>query len=441
MRYHGPRDMTTSAPLPLKPPQSPGDGAAESAEFAYRAQSVDGVVICGTIESRDADEARWRLAALGLRVLELAPAQRKRRTRAVTGDDFASFNTQLASLAEAGLPLEQGLRLIAAEMRSGRMAASVKLVADELDRGRPLDEAFARHSDKFPPLYGRVLQAGVNCGNLPGVLLSLGAHLQMTQRLRETLWRTLSYPLMVLAGFAAVMVFLGLAVVPPMRDIYQQLAEDQSMSVPEIPLLSLLVFTVADYMPHILLAIGIGLGLAVIGWIGLRIAGRTTWFVERFIVPLPLIGPVLRRSLAARWCDGVRLGIEAGLPLDGAMELASDAAGSERLHHDSRRLAEAHLRGSLMSDIPRLWALSPTVALAMDGAIVRGDLPGTMATLRDMYQQQAEHAMGVMQAALRPVLVVMLAGVLALVVAGLLLPLFNLIDSFMNVGTTISVSR
>ena len=415
--------MTTSTQLSLTPEAPP------IPQFSYRAQSPDGVVISGTIHAVDADEARWRLAALGLRVLEMEPMLTAPRTAAVRGEDFAAFNAQLASLAQAGLPLEQGLRLIAAEMRSGAMSASVRLVADELDRGTPIDQAFARHSDKFPPLYGRVVQAGVACGNLPGVLLSLGSHLQMTQRLSEALWRTLSYPLMVLLGFAAVMVFLGIAVVPPMRDIYQELEGYGHDAFQALPLLSQIIFAIADHMPLILLASGILLAVGVIAWICIRIAGKATWFVERFIMPLPLLGTVLRRSLGARWCDGVRLGIEAGLPLDAALMLAADAAGSDLLRRDSERLIEAHTRWAPMSEVPRLYLLSPTVAFALDGAVSRGDLAQTMASLRDMFERQTENALGVLQSVLRPLLVIMLAIVLGFVIAGLLSPLFRLIQS------------
>ena len=103
-------------------------------------------------------------------------------TRALGGDDFVAFNQQLAQLAKAGLPLERGLRLIAADLGRGRLARAITEVADELERGTPLAEAFDRHRGRFPSLYGRLVDAGVRSGNLSEVLLNLGRHLDMGQR-------------------------------------------------------------------------------------------------------------------------------------------------------------------------------------------------------------------------------------------------------------------
>ena len=97
-----------------------------------------------------------------------------------------------------------GLRLIAADLRGGGGALSrtVEQVAAELERGTPLPEAFEKYKGQFPSLYGRLVGAGVRAGNLPGVLFNLGRHLELVQRLREALWRSLAYPLAILVGLA-----------------------------------------------------------------------------------------------------------------------------------------------------------------------------------------------------------------------------------------------
>src|SRR3954468_18223137 len=108
--------------------------------FAYQAQTPDGLRMSGTVDAPDVGEATRRLVELGLRVSEIAPAPRAARPRALRATDFAAFNQQLAHLAKAGLPLEHGLRLIAADLHSGRLSRTVELVAAELERGTPLEQ-------------------------------------------------------------------------------------------------------------------------------------------------------------------------------------------------------------------------------------------------------------------------------------------------------------
>src|SRR5688500_2972005 len=183
--------------------------------FAYQAQTPDGLRMSGTVEAPDVADAQRRLVELGLRVSEIAPTQRAPRARALRSSDFMAFNQQLAHLAKAGLPLEHGLRLIAADLHGGgRLARTVEMVAAELERGTPLGEAFEKHRGHFPSLYGRLVAAGVQAGNLPGVLFNLGRHLELTQRLREALWRGMAYPLAVIAGLALVLMLIGNHVLP-----------------------------------------------------------------------------------------------------------------------------------------------------------------------------------------------------------------------------------
>jgi type II secretory pathway component PulF len=95
---------------------SPGSGP-----FAYRAQTRDGQEISGTIDAADEADAQRRLQSLFLQNIQIRAASTSSRPGALRGEDFLVFNQQLAQLTGAGLPVEQGLRLVAREMRRGSM--------------------------------------------------------------------------------------------------------------------------------------------------------------------------------------------------------------------------------------------------------------------------------------------------------------------------------
>ena len=144
--------------------------------FAYKAQIHNGTPITGTIDAADADDAVCLLETMGLRVVEVEPSERPARPKAVSGDDFLAFNQQLAQLTAAGMPIERGLRLIARDVRSKRLARTISLVAEQMESDKSLSEAFESHRKQFPPMYGRLVDMGVKSGRLPGILLNLGRH-------------------------------------------------------------------------------------------------------------------------------------------------------------------------------------------------------------------------------------------------------------------------
>src|SRR5690349_12342037 len=111
--------------------------------FAYVAQTLQGSPMSGTIDAPNLEAASSQLRDLRLRVIRLDPAEPRRRSKPLSGEDFNAFNQQLAYLSDAGMPIERGLRLIADDLRHGGLAQSVRDVAAELERGVPLGEAFS----------------------------------------------------------------------------------------------------------------------------------------------------------------------------------------------------------------------------------------------------------------------------------------------------------
>src|SRR5438552_2476941 len=131
--------------------------------------------MAGTIDAPALDAAMQQLLTMGLRGVTIKPiSTTARRAKVLRGDDFLSFNDQLAHLAKAGMPVEHGLRLLAQDLKRGRLAATVRAVADELQKGVPLEQAIEKYQDKFPPLYARLVAAGSRNGDLAATLFSTG---------------------------------------------------------------------------------------------------------------------------------------------------------------------------------------------------------------------------------------------------------------------------
>lgn len=406
--------------------------------FAYRAQTNEGDRLDGHIVATDADAARYRLQALGLRVLDLSAAPPKPpRARAMRGDEFEAFNEQLAQLTAAGMPIEQGLRLIAQDTASGRLRESIRAVAADLEGGTELAEAFGRHAGRFPSLYGRLIEAGVRAGNLSAVLLNLGRHLQLMSRLRKTIWQAVSYPLMVLVAAVLLLVFLGVFVIPPMEVLLDSLLPEArppsfwnpNPVTPTHPLPTRLIFVLADLSVPLLIATVAVTLVSVVGWRIARARGVEQQVAERLFMPLPLIGPVLRRNLAARWCDAVSLGVDAGLDLPASIDLANEAVGSPATARDGEHLIALLEGGGELRDASGLRVLGDSVPVAMHAGAGDHDLGQMMRTLRDMYERQADLRLGVLAAMLRPILVVAVGALLGLLIVGLFLPMLRAISA------------
>lgn len=391
--------------------------------FAYRAQTREGKSISGSIEAGSAGDAQNQLAELGLVVLELRLAE-PTRARAVRGTDFVVFNQQLAHLAQAGLPIEQGLRMIARDMRRGRLAATIREVVDELERGVPLADAFDARRGRFPAFYGRLIHAGIRAGNLTGVLFSLGRHLELVRRLREALWQTAAYPVVVILFTFVVLSLFGLLVVPQYELIFANFGTS-------LPLLTRMLIGTSHAAPYTLGALAVGSLLCLLIWRLLMAAGLGGTIVDQCVLPMPAIGPVLRRNMIARWCDTMRLGVDAGLDLPAAIGTAGEAIGSPALLRDGQAMIRTIEAGGALDERLPAAVVPATVTTAMGLAADRESLVATLETLGGLYEQQAEARLGLIRVLVGPALLVVLGVVVGFTVLAMFLPLANVMTSLM----------
>ncbi len=388
--------------------------------FEYEAQTYDGQPLSGTIEATDAEDARRQLEGIGLRPVNIEQVEAAPKPKRLSVDDLMTFNQQLAQLTGAGMPIEHGLRLIAQDVRSHRLRATIEQLVQQLESGRSLDDAFDELRDQFPPLYGRVAEAGIRSGRLPGVLLNVGRHLELMQRLRAVVWRALSYPMIIILGTLGVLLFVSLYIVPQFKPIFEDFDT-------ELPKLTQMIFTLADSVPPLLIAL---LAVAVFLPMLVRLAQRTSAgrnVIEQLLLTIPLLSGVIARNLAARWCDAMYLGLDAGIDLTASLNLAGDVVHSPALQRDCRRLADTIEQGQPLDQTPRLSVLPRAVPAAIELGSRSNDLPNTLVSLGQMYQNEAQWRINTVQAVLPPFLLLFVALSLGFVAVALILPLIKLI--------------
>jgi type II secretory pathway component PulF len=396
--------------------------------FAYRAQGIDGQPLSGTVDAASADHARERLESLRLRVLELAPAADPARSaRPLRGEDFLTFNQQLAHLTAAGMPLEHGLRLIAEDLRRGRVADTVRQIADDLEKGVPLGAAFEKHASQFPPAYGHLVDAGVKTNNLSGMLLNLGEHLRTLAQLRAALWRALAYPLVVFIALCCIVAFLSGYLFPRFSDVYQ-------MWGTQLPAVTEFLIHHGRAIAVFFLALAVLVVAALLVARVLKAAGKHGPLRDAVGLRLPLVGPVLSRSLVSRWCDAVRLGVVGGMDLPQAMRTAGDAVGSNRIRADADRMAAKLEAGQPILAGESFDVLPATVPAAIDLSTRHGGLPQTLGTLAHMYREQAQAKVGVIPAVLTPLLLTLLTCAIGFIILAMFLPFVTLINALSGGG-------
>ena len=400
--------------------------------FDYAGQLQSGATFQGTLEAESQQHAGATLAEMGVRVISLRPVKQASYVAPLSLDDFLFFNEQIATMTKAGVPLQEGLRQLAADVGSRKLKRLLLELADDLAAGTPLEQALAKLQSRFPTQYAGVVQAGLKSGDLGGTLYGLAAHLRLKSDLRRALVELGVYPLLVLLFAFAVLSFLMRVVVPQLELMVADMLGSYGWSPhsrpPSVPRSTWWIFETArawSTVEIVLICVLAAVGLFVVGTClpgGRRVR---EWLLRR----IPGIARVYWSSVLARFTHTSALAAFSGTPLPELIAASGAASGSVSLARTTRAVAGKLSEGVSLDeatggqrDIPALWTCVVSVTAA------RGELPAALEELARTYELRARQWAGVVRVICGPVLLVGVGMFLGTVIVGLLLPMVHLIQ-------------
>lgn len=378
----------------------------------------------GTIEAGSRDEADELLKQMQLVVNSLDKDTLRKPKTAIGRNEFMLFNQQLASITKAGIPLEKGLRELAHDVSSKSMRKLVDAIADELEAGVSIEEAFEKRQKRFPPLYGRILKAGVETGRLNEMLTSLNRHLEMATQTRRIIFEAMSYPAVTLALAAVILTGLFLFVIPQFGPILDE------MTGGRLPALTRLFLNMArNVVPFwIVVASFFGAIVALFMVLSRSTAGRR--FKESILLNIPVVGRVYHSSILCRMAEAMAIMVASGSDMPASLRLSSGATGSETLILESEILAGHLERGENILEAGQFCKLIPRLFLySVQLGSQRNELQDNLYSLGQMYAEQARCGQSRLQAVLLPAMIIGVGCFIAMTILAMYLPMIGIITS------------
>ena len=395
------------------------------ATFEYNALTSAGRLMKGTIEAGTNQEADDLLKQMQLVVNSVDKAKAKKPKTAIGRNEFVLFNQQLASITKAGIPLERGLRELAGDISSRSMRRLVNAIADELEAGVSIEKAFEKRQKHFPPLYGRILKAGVETGRLSEMLTSLNRHLEMANQTRRIIFEAMTYPVVILVLAAIILTGVFLFIIPQFGSVLEEMVDGGSL-----PALTRLFLSMSQSVVPFWGAVGLVIAaiVALFAMLSASTAGRR--FKESLLLRIPVIGRVYHSSMLSRMAEGLAIMVAAGSDMPVSLRLSSGATGSEKLILESEALAAQIEQGANILEAGQLCRVIPRLFLySIQLGTQRNELQDNLYSLGQMYAEQARCGQARLQAVLLPVMLIGVGCFLAMTILAMFLPMISIITN------------
>jgi type II secretory pathway component PulF len=397
--------------------------------FQYHALTAAGRLMKGTIEAGSPAEAAEVLQQMDLNVSSLEKAKPQEPRTAVGRNEFLLFNQQLAAITRAGVPLERGLRELSQDVASKSMRRLIEEIAVDLEAGVAIEEAFGKREKQFPPLYGRILKAGVETGRLSEMLTSLNRHLELAGHTRRIIFEAISYPAVILTLGEIIITCVFAFVIPQFRPVLQEMVGGKLNPI------TTGVLKVGENIIPFWIGVGILMagGVTLLGSLSTTPAGRR--FKEALFLRLPVVGRLYRNSILSRMAEAMAVLIGAGCDIPEALRLGAVSSGSEKLLLDSECIAGQIEQGSSILQAGQGATMMPRLFLySVQLGAQRNELQDNLYSLGSMYADQARVGQSHLQIILLPILLALIGGVIALAVLAMFLPMIQVITSLSASG-------
>jgi type IV pilus assembly protein PilC len=397
------------------------------AEFHCRYASNNGEVLTGTFNSPSEADLRHRLNEQGYYVYSIAEKGGmltvglgfQPRPQKIKNTDFIIYNQQFLALIHAGLPILKSLDLLTQRVKNPRFQLLLTDIAARVKSGALLSEAFEAQG-VFPKVYTASLYAGEKSGNLEEVIRRYIEYQRTIDTTKSKIKSAVTYPLILAVLLVVLVTYLLSVVVPQFATFY----EGMNASLPDVTMFLIAVSRAmrSQLLTGILVLVGLIVGLRI--WSRSPKGGMT---MDTLKLKLPLIGDVWNKFAFSQLSRTLSTLLSGGIPLVNALEIVADSTGNRLVTNAMRSAIVSVREGQSLSKSFEASPVVPELAIEM---VQVGESTGSLSEMlrhvADFYDEEVNTRLNQIFTYIEPVLLVILATIVAFVLIALYLPIFNL---------------
>jgi len=339
----------------------------------------------------------------------------------VSTKDLAVFTRQFSTMINSGLPLVQCLDILAKQAEKDFFRKVITQIMRDVEAGSTLADALARHPNVFSELYVNMVEAGEAGGVLDVILGRLATYLEKMNALKRKIRAAMTYPAVIFAVTIAASAFMLIFIIPTFAKLYADFGG-------ELPGLTRFVMNLSTILRTRWYVI---LGVLVSAFVGFRRyystkEGRAT--IDRFLLKLPVIGPVLLKASIARFTRTLGTLVSSGVPILEGLEITANAAGNVVVKKAVLKTRASISTGQTIAGPLRESEVFPPMVVQMISVGEEtGALDEMLAKVADFYDEEVDTAVESLASVIEPLMIVVMGGIVGVMLVSMYLPIFKLV--------------
>jgi type IV pilus assembly protein PilC len=338
----------------------------------------------------------------------------------VTNKDIVIFTRQFSTMIDAGLPLVQGLTILAEQSENPTFKTILKEITKDVEGGSTLAEAMKKHPKVFDDLFVNLVAAGEVGGILDTILRRLSTFIEKAEKLKSQVKGALTYPAVVVGIAIIVIAVILVFVIPVFEDMFKSFGS-------ALPAPTQVVVDMSRFLKGNIHWVILAFGGLIYGLKRYRRTASGKKQIDTLLLKLPVFGELLKKTAVARFTRTLGTMIGSGVPILDALEIVARTAGNVVIEEIIYEVRSSIAEGQTIAEPLSENDVFPGMVIQM---ISVGEATGALDTMlekiADFYDDEVDAAVAALTSMLEPLLMLFLGGAIGGLVIAMYLPIFGM---------------
>jgi type IV pilus assembly protein PilC len=377
-----------------------------------------------TLEAQSRDDVIAQLRRQRLNVVKIDEATPKKPKRGhIKMRDIVILTRQFSTMINAGLPLVQAMTILAEQSQNKVLSEIMRKVVFDVESGNTVADALSKHPQAFSNLYVNMVAAGEAGGILDTILMRLATFMEKNDALIRKVKGAMIYPGVIMSVAAIAVTVLLIFVIP----VFENLFASAGLA---LPLPTRIVMGASRFLKGYWYIV---LGVATTAFFMFKRYHATSdgkLKIDRFMLKVPVLGDVLRKSAVSRFTRTLGTLISSGVSILDGLEITAKTAGN-RVVQDAIMESRSSIAGgdTIAQPLKKSGVFPPMVISMISVGEQTGGLDEMLSKIADFYDEEVDAAVSNLLSLLEPIMIVFLGVVVGGMVVSMYLPIFDMINA------------
>lgn len=395
--------------------------------YNYKALNVRGATVKGNLTAENETELQEKLRKLGLDLLKskeigISTSKFHLFRKSVSTRDLIIFCVHMEQLERAGVPILDAIADLRDASESDVLRELVIKIYDSVKGGKLLSEALGEHPKIFSEVFTGLISAGERTGNMGDAFGHLAGHLKWQAEIVRKIKTATRYPIILVVVMSSVIALMMLFVVPQMTDFLK----NQGF---ELPFYSRALIAVSDVFVHYwYILLGVPVVLFVMMLTLYRTSESAAYNIDRFMLRVPYIGPVIHKIELARFCHFFAITFKSGMDVIECIQTSENVMHNRVMKEAVYYVRQSVSEGNTITASLQVSSQFPSLVMRMfKVGEESGKMEQALENVNFFYDREVNDSVEAMIELIQPALTIVMGVLLFWITAAVFGPLY---DSF-----------